>query len=275
MWIQTDPQKRAGEALNMRVGIIGATGWLGSALGSRLLADGIVRQDQLVALNRSGPRGTYHGRAVTWASDATELADLSDVIVVSVRPEDWTDLKLRAPGKLVLSFMAGVTSAQLSASGGRIVRAMPNAAAEVGTSYSPWWADATVTTDDRQAVTRILSAIGTSDEIAEEAQIDLMAALPGSGAAYPALMASAMAAHMIRHGLPETTAWRMAEAAVCGGAAMLAGRISDAPGLIAAYRDYRGPTAAGIDAAEAAGFSAAIDSALSAAAAKSRAMAGQ
>ncbi|WP_347138411.1 pyrroline-5-carboxylate reductase dimerization domain-containing protein [Paracoccus sp. SSK6] len=257
----------------MRLGIIGATGWLGSALGGRLLSLGIVSPGDLVLANRSGARGDYHGHRVRWARDGAELAALSDVIVVSVRPEDWPALSLRAEGRLVLSFMAGVGADRLASCGGRIVRAMPNAAAGIGASYSPWWADGGVTDEDRRTVTAILSAIGTSDEIAEEAQIDLMTALPGSGAAYPALMAVAMARFMTDRGVPEAIAWRATEAAVCGGAAMLAGRIADAPALLAAYRDYRGTTAAGLDAAEAGGFSAAIRSALEAATKKAQAMA--
>uniref|UniRef100_UPI0025FA8D57 pyrroline-5-carboxylate reductase family protein n=1 Tax=uncultured Paracoccus sp. TaxID=189685 RepID=UPI0025FA8D57 len=200
----------------MRIGIIGATGWLGSALGGRLLSLGIAAPHRLVVLNRSGARPDYHGHPVRWARDAADLAALADVIVVSVRPQDWPALALRAEGRLVLSFMAGVRAERLRACGGRIVRAMPNAAADIGQSWSPWWADADVTDADRLAVTEILSAIGTSDQIAQESQIDLMTALPGSGAAYPALMAVAMARFMTDNGLPSDIAWRAAEAAVCG-----------------------------------------------------------
>ena len=45
----------------MNVGIIGATGWLGSALGGGLLARGMLQPRDLLLLNRSGPRGDYHG----------------------------------------------------------------------------------------------------------------------------------------------------------------------------------------------------------------------
>lgn len=254
----------------MRVGIIGATGWLGSALGQHLLSGRVVPAQALVLLNRSGLRADYHGHHPHWAADAAELVALADVIVVSVRPEDWPGLALQAPGKLVLSFMAGVGADLLAGSGGRIVRAMPNAAAESGRSYSPFWAAPGVTPEDREAVRRILGAIGTTDELPAETQIDLMTALPGSGAAYPALMAMAMADFMTGHGVPEAIAWRAVEAAVCGGAAMLAGRPQRAVELVAAYRDYRGTTAAGIEAAEAAGFPQAVARALEAATEKAR-----
>lgn len=250
----------------MHIGIIGATGWLGSALGRRLLETGIAKPEHLVLLNRSGPREDYHGHSgLQWAMDAHDLAARSDVIVVSVRPNDYADLHLQVGDRLVLSFMAGVGSDILRRSGGRIVRAMPNAAVEIGVSYSPWWADTTVTESDKCAVTAILSAIGTSDELADEAQIDLMSAVPGSGAAYPALMAVALADFLKARGIDERIAWRGAEAVVCGGAQLLAGKVETAPDILKAYKDYAGITAKGILAAECAGFSASVAAALDAA----------
>ncbi|WP_134725592.1 pyrroline-5-carboxylate reductase family protein [Paracoccus luteus] len=250
----------------MRVGIIGATGWLGSALGAQLLGRGMVRPSDLVLANRSGPRADYHGHAdVVWASDTDDLVVASDVVVVSVRPQDWPALRLHAPGRLVVSFMAGVSLDQLAACGGRIVRAMPNAAAEIGRSYSPWMAGPAVTDQDRATVAWLLSAIGTEDELADERQIALMTAVPGSGAAYPALMAVALADFLRGEGVADAIAWRAAEAVVCDGGQLLQGRIADAPALVAAYLDYAGTTAAGIDAARAAGFDASIRRAMQAA----------
>lgn len=258
----------------MKIGIIGATGWLGSALGAGLLSRGIVTPSDLVLLNHSGPRPDYHGHAgVIWARGVADLVAQSDVIVVSVRPEDWPGLELRAEGRLVISFMAGVDAPELARCGGRIVRAMPNAAAGIGASYSPFWAGEGVTGADRDTVRHLLSAIGTTDELETEAEIDLMTALPGSGAAYPALMAVAMAGFMRAQGISEAIAWRAAGAAVIGSARLLEGRITEAPAMVATYRDYRGTTAAGIEAAEAAGFSRAVVAALEAATHKARRMA--
>lgn len=260
----------------MRVGIIGATGWLGSALGGRLLSQGMLGPDGLVLLNRSGPRVDYHGHAdVTWAGGVDELVAASDLVVISVRPQDWGALELRAPGRLLVSFMAGVGLDRLAACGGRVVRAMPNAAAEIGQSYSPWLAGPGVTETDRKVVRWLLSAIGTEDELQDERHLDVMTAAPGSGAAYPALMAVALADYMRGQGIPDAIAWRAAEAVVCGGSQLLAGRIGDAPQTVRAYLDYRGTTAAGINAAETAGFSSSLHAAMTAAVAASRRMAAQ
>lgn len=259
----------------MRVGIIGATGWLGSALGAGLLRHDIVAPHDLMLLNSSGPRADYHGHTdVVWSRTLVELVEQSDVVVVSVRPEHWQLLNLQAEGRLVLSFMAGIDGRKLDRCGGRIVRAMPNVAAEMGGSYSPYWAAGEVTHADHEMVRKVLSAIGTTDQLANESEMDLMTALPGSGAAYPALMAAAMADFMRARGMSETIAWRAAAAAAIDGARMLEGRIAEAPALLAAYRSYRGTTAAGLDAAEIAGFSRAIHAALEAATDNARQMAG-
>ncbi|TNC48621.1 NADP oxidoreductase [Rubellimicrobium rubrum] len=250
----------------MRLGIIGATGWLGSALGRAVLERGLVAGPELVLLNRSGVRLDYHGRTdVAWASDVSDLVARVEVVVVAVRPEDYGDLALHAPGRLVLSFMAGIPMAALSGAGGRIVRAMPNAAAGHGQSYTPWLAAADVTQADRVVVRAVLATIGTQDEIGTEAQIDSLTALSGSGAAYPALMAAGMLAHARASGLPEPVARRAVEAVVCQAAELLRGRIETAADLVETYRAYRGTTAAGLEVAEANGFSGSIAQALDAA----------
>lgn len=257
----------------MRVGIIGATGWLGSALGGQLLARGMLGPAELVLLNRSGPRTDYHGHAdVTWARDVDDLVACSDIVVVSVRLQDWPALKLMAPDQLVVSFMAGTRLARLAACQGRIVRAMPNAAAEIGRSYSPWIAGSGVTDADRAAVRWLLSAIGSEDEVQEESHLDLMTAVPGSGTAYPALLATALADFLRANGIAEAVAWRAAEAVICDAPQVLAGRISQAPEIIEAYLAYEGTTAAGINAARFAGFISGIQTALEAAVMKARHM---
>lgn len=251
----------------MKIGIIGATGWLGSAMGARLLGQAIVAPHDLVLLNRSGARTEYHGHSdVTWAADVADLAGKSDVVILSVRPSDWPALALQAPDRLVLSFMAGVELSALSACGGRIVRAMPNAAIGIGACYSPWIAGPGVTDPDRDRVRTILSAAGTEDELATENQIDLMTAVPGAGAAYPALMAVAVSRWLTDRGVAPDIAWRATEGMICGGARLLEGRADHAPRILEGYRAYDGTTAAGILSAEAGGFigclHAALDSAV-------------
>lgn len=255
----------------MKVGIIGGTGWLGGALGRGLITRGIVAAGDLVILNRSGARD-YSGHPVIWAADVADLVARVDVVVVSVRPGDWPGLALTAEGRLVVSFMAGVAMDTLTASGGRVVRAMPNAAAEIGASYTPWVAGPGVTAADRLVVAAVLGAVGVQEELPDEAQIELMTALSGAGPAYPALMASAMLRFLTARGVAAETAARAVEGTVCAAARLLEGRMAEAPAIVQTFIDYRGTTCAGLEMAEASGFSKSLEAGLEAAVAKAKAM---
>lgn len=254
----------------MRLGIIGGTGWLGKALAQGVLAHGIIAPGDLAIANRRGATDDFAGNPGVRFASVAELCAASEVIVLSVRPEDFPLPGIFADGKLVVSFLARTPFAILKAAmpGARLVRAMPNGGASTGTSWTPWTADAAATGPDSATVAHLLSAIGTQDAVPGEGELDYLAALSGSGAAYPALMAEAMLAHARARGLPEAIARKAVETVVCGSAPFLAGRIETASELVESYRAYRGVTEAGIDAALASGFATAIAAALEAAAAK-------
>ncbi|KAF0174417.1 MAG: NADP oxidoreductase coenzyme dependent [Rhodobacteraceae bacterium] len=250
----------------MKTGIIGGLGWIGGALGRRLLETGTVAPADLTVISRRPPQSDYYGHgAVHWAASAAELVERSDIVVIAVRPQDWRALDLKAEGKLVVSMMAMVSVADLVSTKARVLRVMPNALAEQARSYSPWFAGPGVHDADKAALVRLLASIGTADEVQSEAHLDVMTVLPGSGPAYPALMATAMLAFARGQGLPEAIARRAVEAAICDGSSLLRGRIETAAETVQTFRDYAGITAAGLDAAEAAGFSTAMQAALTAA----------
>jgi pyrroline-5-carboxylate reductase len=258
-----------------KLGIIGATGWLGQALGLNLLRHGTWAAADLVLLNRSGPSATYgEFTGVIWARDAREMLDLCETVVLSVRPEDFPVPGFAPLDHCLISFMAAWTIDRLQAlaPAARIVRAMPNGGASTGQSYTPWLAGPGVTDADLTLSRLLFSAMGQEDRIETEAQLNYLSALSGSGAAYPALMARAMLSDAEARGLPKAVALRAVEAVICGSGGLLAGKLADVPALLEAYMSYRGITAAGLSAAEAAGFESAIKSALSAAVAKADAM---
>jgi pyrroline-5-carboxylate reductase len=258
-----------------RLGIIGATGWLGQALGLNLLKKGLWPAENLVLLNRSGPSETYAAfPRVIWARDAREMIELCETVVLSVRPEDFPVPGFAPRDHLLISFMAAWTVDRLQslAPMARVVRAMPNGGASTGQSYTPWLAGPGITASDAGLNARLLSAMGKEDQIETEAQLNYLSALSGSGAAYPALMARAMLTDAARRGLPVHVTLRAVEAVICGSNSLLAGRFSNISDLLDTYLSYRGITAAGLCAAEAAGFEEAVQAALAAAVAKAEAM---
>lgn len=256
----------------MRLGVIGATGWLGAALGTRVLAAGLWRPGDLSLLNRSASRSAYDPwPEVTWARDAARLCARSDVIVLSTRPEDFPPAGFDGAGKLVISFMTAWSLDRLTAlcPGGRIVRAMPNGAAGEGRSFTPWVAGPGLQADETAIVRRLLSVMGEEAEVRTETELDYLSALSGSGSAYPALMAQAMLRDAMARGLPQAVAERAVASVLASGGA-LAGDPAQVDALLDTYLGYRGVTAAGLNAAVVAGFGQAITAALAAADAKAR-----
>ncbi|OAP43002.1 pyrroline-5-carboxylate reductase [Sinorhizobium glycinis] len=249
----------------LMVGVIGANGWLGRAITQSILDARLASSEDLTLSYRTA-RPTRFPDA-HWTKDNQELADRSDVIIVSVRPDDWPSLTVTASGKLVISVMAGIRLSQLAErlQTGRAVRALPNAAAEVGRSYTPWVAAADVDDRDRSIVRGIFEACGSTDEISSEADIDYLTGLSGSGPAFPALLANAMMKDAMERGIPSAIARRAVAAMLIGSGRLLELREECPAGTVETFLNYRGTTAAAIEAMRAAGFDAAVASGLAAA----------
>jgi len=257
---------------SLRLGVIGGGGWLGGAIVQSLLDAGLVSPQSLSLSYRSGPPARFPG--AFWTTDSQVLADRSDVIIVSVRPEDWPALVMDARGKLVISVMAGIRLEEISRrhNTARVVRAMPNAAAEVGMSYTPWVASPGIGEEDRATVRLLFEACGVEDEAPSESDIDYLTGLTGSGSAFPALLAAAMMKDAVAHGLSPETAHRAVNALIIG-AGRLTDRSREMPDkTVETFLAYRGTTAAAIETMRAAGFDRAVAEGLAAAFRKSLSM---
>src|SRR5262245_14522084 len=108
-----------------KVGIVGGGGWLGGAVAERGLQARVLFPESLIVSGRSA-RGERFARwpEAEWTSDNTDLARRSDIVILSVRPENFADLDLDLRGKLVISLMAGVLidTIERKTGSGRIVR---------------------------------------------------------------------------------------------------------------------------------------------------------
>jgi pyrroline-5-carboxylate reductase len=257
------------------LGIIGGGGWLARSIGGAMLAKGVLAPAGLILSSRSGRvEGFEAWPEVRLTADNRALAEQADAVVLSVRPEQFAEVHIEAADKLVISFMAGVSVDTLVEHTGsrRVIRAMPNAAAEIGQCYTPWFATAQVTDADKVLTQAMFEACGSADEVCSEADLDYLTGLVGSGAAYPALLAEAMLAHALARGLPRTVAEKAVRGVVVG-ASQLLGRDGMSPAaMIQAMLDYRGTTAAGLQAMLDTGFKAAVDAGLDAAEAAAQRM---
>jgi pyrroline-5-carboxylate reductase len=262
--------------MNGTVGIIGGGGWLGGAIAERGLSAGVLSASSLIVSGRSS-RGDRFAQwpEVTWTSDNAELARRSEIVILSVRPQQFKEVSLDLHGKLAISVMAGVSMATLQRrlNSGRVVRTMPNAAAEIGRSYTPWVASERVTSADRAFVTALFSSCGGQDEVETERQLDYLTGLSGSGPAFPALLAKAMLQHAQESGIPEHVATKAVRGVICGATPLMDKDPFDPTGTVETFIAYQGTTAAGLSAMIEAGLPDSVSSGLTAAAAAAADMA--
>jgi pyrroline-5-carboxylate reductase len=264
-------------SLTTRIGIIGGNGWLGNAIADAAVATGLIEPSLLTLSSRSDNRGPAEIAGAYWTKDNAELANRSDVIVLSVRPEQFPAIQVDAPGKLIISVMAAVPAQRITrqTNSDRVIRSMPNGAVNIRKSFTPWFATSGASGEDRELVRALFATCGDSEEVLTETHLDYCAGLTGSGAAFPALLAEAMINHAEAQGLSRAFARRAVEGVVAGASQLLTHE-SEGPGrMIQVLKGYRGTTAAALTAMMERGFSDAVYAGLDAAAHKAVAMAEQ
>ncbi len=175
-------------------------------------------------------------RVATGPEDAC-VADC-DTLVLAVKPQDLraalAAFAARISGKLVISIAAGVGLESISRwLGGHrtIVRAMPNTPALIGAGISGLYAAPEVSAEVRARAEHILGAAGEVVWVAEEALLDPVTALSGSGPAYVFWFIEQLAASGAKLGLAPEAAQRLALATVLG-AAKLAAQSDESPALL-------------------------------------------
>ena len=120
---------------------------------------------------------------------------------------------------LLISVVAGKTAANLNSrlpQARAIVRAMPNTPAAVGRGITGAWTNPGVSPLQRGSADALLKAVGQVEWVAEEALIDAITAVSGSGPAYVFYFTECLAKAAEQAGLPGDLAARLARATVEG-----------------------------------------------------------
>lgn len=177
-----------------------------------------------------------------------------EVVVLAVKPQQMKEAVAPMAGKLadqiVISIAAGLRLADLGRwLGGhaKLVRAMPNTPALIGAGITGLHADPAIGHEARATAEKILHAVGRTLWLEDEALMDVVTAVSGSGPAYVFYFIEALQNAGVRLGLPEETA-RILAIETFSGAAQLAAS-SDAPvgELRARVTSKGGTTAAALD----------------------------
>ena len=160
--------------------------------------------------------------------DAAEAATWGEVVFLAVKPQHATgvlDLLERAitPQKLVISIMAGITTAKIEenlAPGCRVIRTMPNTPALIGAGATAVCCGRKASDTDLDLARQIFSLAGSAVCV-EEKQMDAVTGLSGSGPAYVFTFIEALADAGVKNGLPRDVAAQLAAQTVLGAARMV------------------------------------------------------
>ncbi len=208
---------------------------------------------------------------VTTTSDNNVAAADADVLVLAVKPQVMHEVAAAlAPAvqqrkPLIVSIAAGIRADSLEGwLGGELalVRCMPNTPALVREGATALWANARVDSAQRELAGSILKAVGTALWVDDEAQLDAVTALSGSGPAYFFLVMEAMQAAGEALGLSPELAAELTQQTALGAARMACESEVDAAELRRRVTSPKGTTERAIGILEDGGLRALFASAL-------------
>lgn len=223
-------------------------------------------------------------------SDLTVVPGLDSVpadfapaaVILAVKPQNAVEAlpayRRFADSAVFLSIMAGRTIGGIQALLGgdaSIVRAMPNTPAAVRQGITVATPSTLVTMEQRALCGMLLTAIGLVEWVDDEALLDPVTAVSGSGPAYVFLLAELMEQAAIEQGIAPALARVLARQTVAGSGALLAASMESAADLRKAVTSPGGTTQAALEVLMAPErLPAALSAAIAAATRRSRDLAG-
>jgi len=213
-----------------------------------------------------------------------QAAESADVLLLAVKPQVMKNVCIglrevaQARKPLVVSIAAGIRIDQLDGwfgGGMAIVRCMPNTPALIGAGATGACANARCTDAQREMAQNILSAAGITAWIADEALMDTVTALSGSGPAYFFLLVEALVDAAVAQGLPEEIARALATQTALGAGRMLREDGAAPAELRRRVTSPAGTTQAALDSFAASQFNAIVAAAVAAATQRGRELSAQ
>ena len=210
--------------------VLGA-GNIGRALVGGLLRGGDLAPERIRATRRTASgldalRERLPGVHVT--ADNPEAVRGATVVLVTVKPQNAADLldEVRAhvaPGTLVLSTLAGVTTRAIAEALGQalpVVRAMPNTPALIDEGATALAPGAHADGGHLDLAREVFTAVGHV-EVVPEHLMDAVTGRSGSGPAYVFMVIEGLTDAGVKQGLPRAVALKLAAQTVLGAARLV------------------------------------------------------
>ena len=212
------------------VGIIGA-GNMGEVLIRGLIQSGKVKKKDIITSDTNRERlahiqKTYGARITTSNVDLVENAS---IVIIAVKPQNIDDLleelaKSSHEEHLIISIVAGIATERLAAkmhhqSG--IIRVMPNAPSSVLAGIAALCPGGNVSGADLKRAVSIFECVGKTVIIRNEALMDVVTGLSGSGPAFIFLVIESLSDAGVQLGISRKEASLLAAQTAYGAAKML------------------------------------------------------
>ncbi len=223
-------------------------GFIGGGNMAQALIGGIARRHPdatFVVVDPYAPTRDKVGalpRVAAFAAPSDALADC-DGVLLAVKPGEMRDaITLGAPwlgGKPVISIAAGTRTRQIAQWMGstedrsRIVRAMPNTPALICAGITGVFATSATTDEDRALAGTLLGAVGQVIWVDDEAKLDHVTAVSGSGPGYVFALIEALERGAVDLGISPDDARRLAIATFAGASRLAA----ESPESLATLRE--------------------------------------
>lgn len=235
---------------------------MASALMNGMVNKGVLKKADLSVSDVFAPTLEKHKAAgFATCSSNVEVVKSTKVVWLAVKPHYMAGVISEIASSitkdhLVISIAAGTTIGAIEAGlpkGTRVVRVMPNTPCLVGQMAAGFAGGKSATQDDIALVEKLLSSVGVACAV-NEAQLDAVTGVSGSGPAYIFLAIEALADGGVRAGLPRAVALKLAAQTVRG-AAQMQQETGAHPGVLKdQVMSPGGTTAAGVHALENGGF---------------------
>jgi pyrroline-5-carboxylate reductase len=197
-----------------KIAFIGA-GNMAKAIIGGLLAEGFKRINLIATSPRQESLDKVAAEfGINISTDNTVAARMADVVVLAVKPQMLKEVCLGLADSLehkplIISLAAGITTKSIATWLGAehaIVRCMPNTPSQVRVGASGLFANAQVNPAQKSTANTILGAVGIVQWVDDEALINPVTAVSGSGPAYFFLMMEAMIDAGVELGLTRESA---------------------------------------------------------------------
>ncbi len=249
-----------------------AAALIGGLLGQGFSAGGISVVE-ISPENRERLAGDFGVRAI---EDLKEGIRGSEAIVLAVKPQQLHELLLDlAPlleDQLLISIAAGIRAVDIARWAGTraVVRAMPNTPALIQSGIAGMYAMPEASAEQRELAQRILSAAGEVVWLDDEAMMDSVTAISGSGPAYVFYMMEALQQAAMELGFSDEDARKLSLATFLGASRLASGSADPVNVLRAKVTSKNGTTERALSSMEASHVKQHIIDAAKAAAARSR-----